>query len=123
MQFERIISLVEDARGRGAEIVCGGRPTGVGYCYEPTLVRNLQDDWPLVAEEQFGPVIPVLTYKHVDEAIHRANDTPFGLSASVWGDDIEECYRVAEQIDAGTVSVNNHVGASPWLPHGGTKQS
>jgi acyl-CoA reductase-like NAD-dependent aldehyde dehydrogenase len=123
MQFERIISLVEDVRKRGGEIICGGQPTGVGYCYELTLVKNPQDDWPIVAEEQFGPVIPVLAYKDVDEAIRRANDTPYGLSASVWGDDIEECYRVADQIQAGAVTINNHMGVSPWLPHGGMKAS
>jgi acyl-CoA reductase-like NAD-dependent aldehyde dehydrogenase len=76
-----------------------------------------------VAEEQFGPVLPVLTYRTVDEAVARANDSDLGLGASVWSPDEDRAVEVAAQLEAGTVWVNQHPMLSPDVPFGGVKQS
>ena len=77
----------------------------------------------LVREEQFGPILPVLRYSHLDDAIARANDTEYGLAGSVWSADRERCSRWAARIEAGTVWVNNHLDMHPDTPFGGVKQS
>ena len=77
----------------------------------------------IVKEEQFGPVLPVLSYKTVDEAVERANDTRMGLCASVWTSDAERGAEVASRIEAGTVWINHHVGSHPDIPFGGFKES
>src|SRR5262249_4220859 len=81
------------------------------------------EDAPLVAEEQFGPVLPLLTYDTVDEAVARANATPFGLGASVWSGDEDRAATIAASLQAGTVWVNQHPMLSPDTPFGGRKQS
>jgi acyl-CoA reductase-like NAD-dependent aldehyde dehydrogenase len=124
MQLNIVSKMVEEARANGAKVVIGGkRMNSKGYCYEPTIVTDVDESFRLVAEEQFGPVLPVIRYKSVDDAVFRANNTKFGLSASVWGSDVDAAAAVAAQLHAGTVWVNQHLNLSPDLPFGGVKWS
>ncbi|ALG12216.1 aldehyde dehydrogenase family protein [Kibdelosporangium phytohabitans] len=124
-QFEIVTRLVADARERGARIVTGGEPaTELGpLFYRPTIVADVEDDAAVVGEEQFGPVLPVIRYAEVDDAIRRANSTDQGLGASVWGPDPDKAEAVARRMEAGTVWVNQHGGVDPAIPFGGTKSS
>ncbi|WP_223585869.1 aldehyde dehydrogenase family protein [Microbacterium sp. OVT16B] len=124
-QFDIVARLVDDARDRGARIVTGGEPAPeLGpLFYRPTIVADVDDDAAVVAEEQFGPVLPVIRYSDVDDAIRRANGTEQGLGASVWGADADAATAVAERLDAGTVWINQHGGVDPSIPFGGTKAS
>lgn len=123
-QFTRVVELVDDARSRGGRIVTGGGPVGdQGYFFAPTIVDDLPEDARLVAEEQFGPVLPVMRYVDLDDAIARANDTAYGLSASVWSSDPAAAAEVARKLEAGTVWVNKHAVISPEVPFGGAKRS
>lgn len=124
MQFERVAELVEDARNNNATIVAGGHRVGDrGSFYAPTVITGAGPDVAIVAEEQFGPVVPLLRYTYIDEAIAAANATDFGLGASVWGSDTTAAAEVAARLDAGSVWVNRHGVVSPEVPFGGTKQS
>jgi acyl-CoA reductase-like NAD-dependent aldehyde dehydrogenase len=123
-QFKRVIELVEDAKAHGGDCVTGGEPLGgPNYFYPVTFVTGISDGVRLVDEEQFGPVLPIVTYTDVHDAIRRANGTDFGLDASVWGSDPDECARVAAQLEAGTVYVNKHAEIAPNIPFGGIKCS
>ena len=86
-------------------------------------MRDIPDDARLVREEQFGPVLPVLRYSDLDDAIARANDTDYGLGGTVWSSDPERAYDVALRIDSGTVWVNTHLDIPPDVPFAGAKQS
>lgn len=124
MQLERVIELTEDAKKNGAKVHAGGERLGrKGYFYPPTILSNVNDKTRVVAEEQFGPVLPILSYREVDEAVARANATQFGLGASVWSTDVERATQVAKQIDAGTVWVNQHVSLTHKAPFTGAKSS
>jgi acyl-CoA reductase-like NAD-dependent aldehyde dehydrogenase len=125
MQFDKVLEIIDDTRNQAsARITTGGhRLNRAGYFIAPTIVADISDDSRLVKEEQFGPVLPVLKYKTVDEAIERANNTEYGLCASVWTTDVNKGAEVAQQIQAGTVWVNHHVGSEADLPFGGFKQS
>jgi acyl-CoA reductase-like NAD-dependent aldehyde dehydrogenase len=123
-QFERVIGLVEDAKAAGAEIAAGGRPReGGGYFYEPTIVGGAREGMRLVDEEQFGPVLPVLPYHDVEEALARANATHFGLSGSVWSSDPQRAAEIAGRLECGTAWVNQHLAIVPFAPFGGMKWS
>jgi acyl-CoA reductase-like NAD-dependent aldehyde dehydrogenase len=124
MQFERVAELVDDARRSGAKIVTGGsKRAGEGYFYEPTIVSELSDGTRLVDEEQFGPALPVIGYRDVDDAVNRANATMYGLSGSVWGKDVERATDVAGRLECGTAWVNQHLAILPNAPFGGAKWS
>jgi acyl-CoA reductase-like NAD-dependent aldehyde dehydrogenase len=120
-----VLDVLEDAKRQpGARIVAGGHTLNrPGYFLAPTIVAGLKDDSRLVTEEQFGPVLPVLSYKDVDDAVKRANDTRMGLCASVWTKDTKRGAEVAAQIEAGTVWINHHVGSEADIPFGGFKES
>jgi acyl-CoA reductase-like NAD-dependent aldehyde dehydrogenase len=126
----RANGLVEDAARRGASIKPMGKINSEttftnGYFMRPTVVTEIADDAPLMAEEQFCPAIPVATYDALEEAIARANNTQFGLGASVWGRDTEKALDVARKIEAGQVWVNTHgvLAINHLAPYGGVKQS
>lgn len=124
MQLDRVAELVESARQAGATVIAGGTRLGeAGFFYAPTVVTNVGRAEPLVAEEQFGPAVPLLRYEKLDEAIAAANGTDFGLGASVWGADPAAAAEVATRLDAGSVWVNRHGVIAPDVPFGGTKQS
>lgn len=127
---DRIVRLVDDARERGASVTAAGRlrredAASDGYFVLPTVVTDIAPGAPLVTEEQFGPVLPILGYDEVDDAVAAANATEFGLTASVWTADDGLADRVAAALVAGTVSVNCHGMAAqdPRLPFGGTRSS
>jgi len=122
MQFEKVKGFLEDARKNGKIVAGGGVPEGKGYFVQPTIVRDIPDDAKLVREEQFGPVLPVLRYSEIDDAIARANDTDYGLGGSVWSSNSHRAYDVAAKIQTGTVWVNKHLDIGPDIPMGGAKQ-
>lgn len=124
-QFDIVSRLVEDARAHGGRIVTGGSPaTELGELFYPiTIVADVTDGVALVDEEQFGPVLPVIRYSDVEDAIARANAVAVGLGASVWSSDLGEAERVAERLQAGTVWINAHSGVHPMVPFGGIKGS
>jgi len=108
-QYERVKELVADAISGGARPVTGGhamdRP---GYFFEPTILADITDGTRIVDEEQFGPALPVISYRNLDDALERANSTHFGLSGSVWSADPERAAQVASELECGTAWVNTH---------------
>jgi acyl-CoA reductase-like NAD-dependent aldehyde dehydrogenase len=124
MQLNKVISYVDDARKSGARIVTGGvRAAAPGYFYPLTVIADATDEMRVVKEEQFGPVIPILKYRSVEDAIRRANALEVGLGGSVWGDDVEEAARNAARLECGTAWVNQHGALHPMAPFGGVKNS
>jgi acyl-CoA reductase-like NAD-dependent aldehyde dehydrogenase len=124
MQFDKVVALVEAARSQGARIVTGGvSPSPPGYLYPLTLIADATDDMRVVSEEQFGPVLPILKYCSIDEALERANSLNVGLGGSVWGDDARAAAKVAAKLECGTAWVNQHGVLHPFAPFGGVKCS
>jgi acyl-CoA reductase-like NAD-dependent aldehyde dehydrogenase len=122
-QFEKVKEFLADAHSHG-KVIAGGKVLDrAGYFISPTIVRDIPDDARLVREEQFGPVLPVLKYSDLDDAIARANGTEYGLGGTVWGTDLARAYDVAQRIASGTVWVNKHLELPPDIPFGGAKQS
>lgn len=127
---DRVQALIADAHVHGARIRTAGRIRDAdadagGYFVLPTVVTDVAADCALATEEQFGPVLPILGYRGIDDAVAAANATDFGLTASVWTGDDALAHRVAAQLIAGTVSINCHGMAAqdPRLPFGGVGQS
>lgn len=123
MQFDKVCNLVDSARQGGARIVTGGQAKPNSLFYPITLVADIKDGSPLVDEEQFGPVLPIIRYKDVNEAISNANRIDAALGASVWSSNMAEAQRVALQMQAGTVWINQHGAIHPMVPFGGIKGS
>ena len=122
-QYEIVVRLVDAAREAGAKILVGGDPDAPGFFYPATLVADVDDDNPLVAEEQFGPALPIVRYADVDSAVAMANRLDVGLGASVWSSDRDAARAVAARLEAGTVWINSHGGVHPMIPFGGVKKS
>ncbi|MGP9837973.1 aldehyde dehydrogenase family protein [Arthrobacter sp. 179] len=124
-QYDIVAKLVEDARASGARMLMGGNPESgqPGYFYPTTLVADIDNANPLVAEEQFGPALPIIRYSTIDEAVQMANGLDVGLGASVWSADPARAREVAARIEAGTVWINKHGAVDPRVPFGGVKQS
>jgi acyl-CoA reductase-like NAD-dependent aldehyde dehydrogenase len=124
-QLDIVSRLVESAKDSGASILIGGNPQQdqPGYFYPTTLVADISNDNPLVAEEQFGPALPIIRYSTVDQAVAMANSLEVGLGASVWSSDKAAAREVAARIQAGTVWINKHGAVDPRVPFGGAKQS
>jgi acyl-CoA reductase-like NAD-dependent aldehyde dehydrogenase len=124
-QLRRVSELVENAVARGARALTGGhRLDRPGYFYAPTILAGAEHGMRIVDEEQFGPVMPLLPYRDLDEAIALANDTSFGLGGSVWSGDPARAAEVAARIEAGMVWINTHGdNAFPRQPFGGVKHS
>jgi acyl-CoA reductase-like NAD-dependent aldehyde dehydrogenase len=123
VQFEKIKEYLEIAKCDGKIIAGGNAYSGKGYFIEPTIVRDISDNSRLVREEQFGPVLPVLKYSDIDDAIERANNTEYGLGGTVWSADLERAFGVARKMDAGIVWVNKHLDITPDVPISGAKSS
>jgi betaine-aldehyde dehydrogenase len=126
-QVEIVERHLADATAKGARVLCGGKRLELpnGIFFEPTVVTGVDHSMALMTEETFGPVVPVMPVTNVDEALRLANETRYGLNASVWTGDIERGAALAERIESGNVCVNDCVISAgvPGLPFGGVKQS
>jgi succinate-semialdehyde dehydrogenase/glutarate-semialdehyde dehydrogenase len=119
-----MVAFVDDATKKGANIATGGRrPDRKGFFFQPTLLADVPDDARVMNEEIFGPIAPVQRFSTVDEAITKANDTPYGLISYVFTRDLAKGLAVAEQIESGMIGLNRGVVSDPAAPFGGVKQS
>lgn len=125
MQFDKLKTFLNDIKVNGQKIVLGGEidDKQSGYFFPITVVDNPPEDSKIVQEEQFGPILPIIVYDDIDEVVHRANASIYGLGASVWGRDTKAAVAVANQIEAGMVWVNEIHTQGVDIPFGGHKQS
>jgi len=121
MQFDKVVALVESAKAKG-RVLIGGEP-GAGLFFPPTLIADLSNGDPLVDQEQFGPVLPIIKYTDIDAVIEAANANPAGLGGSVWSADPAKARAIASRLECGTVWINQHGMIRPDAPFGGTKMS
>lgn len=122
--LEKLLEQINDSANKGATIVAGGkRIDRDGFFLEPTILTNLKPGMKAYDEEVFGPVVCIWKVKDVEEAIKIANDTPYGLGASIYTEDVPNAEKIARRIDSGMVYVNKQVSSSPDLPFGGVKHS
>ena len=124
-QHDKILGLIAEGQRSGARLLCGGRAldTKAGRFIEPTVFADATSKMSIVQEEIFGPVLSILTFESFDEAVTTANDTPFGLAASIWTKDLNKALKAMRRIKAGRVWVNCTIAGGPELPIGGFKQS
>ncbi len=124
-QYDRVLELVQDAKDNGYKFLVGGDhdPDVPGYYMPITILDNPPEDARIVAEEQFGPVMPLMKFSTEEEVIQRANDSEYGLAGAVWTADPDKGVEIAEQLETGTVWVNEFLHLSPFAPFGGHKQS
>ena len=124
-QFDRVCELIQDAKDNGYKFLVGGNidPSGSGYYVPITILDNPPEHARIVAEEQFGPVMPLMKFSTDEEVIVRANNSDYGLAGAVWTSDPDRGVRIAEQLETGTVWVNEFLHLSPFAPFGGHKQS
>jgi acyl-CoA reductase-like NAD-dependent aldehyde dehydrogenase len=124
MQYDKVLGILENTKRLGVRILAGGhaidRP---GYFVEPTIVADIEEGTRLVDEEPFGPILPVLRYSDVDDAVRRANNSRYGLGGSVWTKDLVRGAEIAARLEAGTTWVNQHRTPDPNIPFGGAKES
>jgi phenylacetaldehyde dehydrogenase len=123
-QQERVLGYIDSGRKDGAKVMTGGdAPSAPGFFVNPTVLTSVRPDMRVVREEIFGPVLVAQRFEDLDDIVAMANDTPFGLGASVWSKDISTVHRLVPKIKAGTVWVNCHNFVDPAMPFGGFKQS
>ena len=125
-RLQEIEALVETTKKEGAKVLCGGRkPAGFnkGYYYEPTIFDDVKDDFTIMTQEPFGPLVPILTFKDTEEVIKRANDNDLGLASYVYTNSLERAHKVSEQMETGTCAVNTPAIAFAETPFGGMKQT
>ena len=119
-----LVELVDDAVGKGAKILVGGKkPEGPGFYYPATVLSNVPDSAKMLNEEIFGPVASLQTFKDEAEVIKRANDTEYGLAAYFYGRDVNRVWRMAEALEAGMVGINTGLISTEVAPFGGVKES
>src|SRR5262249_36462848 len=124
--MDNTLNLVEDARKRGAKILTGGKRSDrfdKGYFFEPTVLTNINGEMKMMTEEPFAPVMPVLDFAKLDDVIHAANNTRYGLAAYVFTNDLTVAWKMAEGLEAGIIGVNDPVPATAQCPFGGMKES
>ena len=122
--LKKIDSQVKESVKEGAEVVTGGEQIGKkGYFYKPTVLKNVNPKMSIAQEEVFGPVAPVIVADDEVEAIELANDSKYGLGASIWTQDLDKAERLSSSVESGIVSVNNVVASDPRVPFGGVKKS
>jgi phenylacetaldehyde dehydrogenase len=123
-QLDRVLSMIEHGHGQGARVVTGGnRIEQSGYFIRPTVLADVDHDMTVVREEIFGPVVCAMKFDDIDEVMERANDTDYGLAASIWTQNLARGHRLAAQVQAGLVWINCHAVADPAIAFGGYKQS
>lgn len=123
MQHDKVRHLVEAAKSAGGRVLLGGEKNGGSLFFPLTLIADLDNGNPLVDEEQFGPVLPIIRYTDIDEVVARANDNPNGLGGSVWSKDIGRAKEIALTLECGTAWINKHGAIQPNAPFGGVKGS
>lgn len=124
--LDKTESIVKDAVSKGADCVTGGGRSAEfdrGYFYEPTVLRHIRDDMALMTEEPFAPVMPIMNFDTIEEAIEKANATQYGLAAYVMTNDLSAAFRMADGLEFGTIGINDTVPAVPQAPFGGLKES
>ena len=127
-QYERILGYIEVGKSEGATLLCGGKAAAPGskqkgYYIQPTVFTDVKDSMRVFREEIFGPVVTISSFDSEEEVVRRANDTTYGLGASVFTKDLERAHRVAAEIEAGMVWVNSSQDCDYRIPFGGVKQS
>ncbi|AUX68210.1 aldehyde dehydrogenase [Porphyrobacter sp. HT-58-2] len=120
VQHDRLIALIEDCRTHGYRFACGGEvPDGPGYFLAPTIIDNPPESARIVQDEQFGPILPMMSFTDYDDAVHRANSGPYGLGASIWAGDPDAAWALGQRIASGNVWVNESRPLSPLVPFAG----
>jgi len=125
-RLQEIETLVDVTKKEGAKILCGGRrPSGFnkGYYYEPTIIDEVKDNFTIMKQEAFGPLVPILTFKDTEEVIKRANNNDLGLASYIYTNSLERAHRVSERMETGTCAVNTPAVAFAEVPFGGIKQT
>jgi acyl-CoA reductase-like NAD-dependent aldehyde dehydrogenase len=124
-QYEKVLEFIQDCKANGYRFALGGEvdPNARGWFIPVTLVDNPPEDSRIVVEEPFGPILPVLKWRDEQDVVKRSNNTRYGLGASVWGADLEAAQRIASQLEAGTVWINEIHQYSPHQAFGGHKES
>jgi phenylacetaldehyde dehydrogenase len=121
---DTVARYIERGRAEGATLLCGGdAPELDGFYVKPTVMAGVDPHATVVREEIFGPVLAAVPFDDASDAIRMANDTPYGLTASLWTNDLKAAFNLIPEIQAGTVWVNCHIPLDPSLPFGGFKQS
>ncbi|EJL27316.1 NAD-dependent aldehyde dehydrogenase [Caulobacter sp. AP07] len=123
MQFAKVRDMVDQARARGARILVGGTPQGEGLFFPVTLIADAAEGMDIVDLEQFGPALPILRYRDIEDAIARANGLDFGLGGSIWTADLALGRALAARLECGTAWINKHGALRPDTPFGGVKSS
>jgi succinate-semialdehyde dehydrogenase/glutarate-semialdehyde dehydrogenase/succinyl-CoA reductase len=122
--LENISSIIDDAKKKGAQVLLGGERMGdKGYYYKPTILTGISSDMRIAKEETFGPVAPITVFEDENEAIRLANDSEYGLGASIWTEDLNKAEALSRRVESGIVTVNNVVISDPRIPFGGIKNS
>src|SRR5438874_754931 len=127
-QYRKVLSYFDVAKADGARVVTGAKKSTNaelqrGLYVEPTLLADVRNDMRIAREEVFGPVLSLIPFDHVDEAIAIANDSEYGLASGVWTTDLSRAHQVARRLQAGTVWINTYRSLSPSMPFGGYKAS
>ena len=124
MQYEKVKQIFDDAVSKGAEVFYQGKvPEGAGYFFPITILTNVKPGMQILEEEAFGPLLPVMSYSDLEEAIEQVNGTEYGLGGSVWSDDPDRAMEIAQRFESGSAWVNQHPAMGPDIPFGGVKQS
>ncbi len=122
-QYEKVLSYIEEGKAQGTVIAGGEAPNQPGYVIPLTVIKDLHDGCSLVDEEPFGPVLPIVKYTDLDDAIASANNSKMGLGGSVWSSNLDRAAQVAAQLDTGTVWINQHSAFSPHIHMAPAKES
>lgn len=122
-QQQRVFGYIEQGQALGATLACGGGKRGPGYFVQPTVMVDVEQKSPLVQEEIFGPVLVAMPFDDLDEVVRLANDSRYGLGASIWTNNLSEAHRLIPRIKSGSVWVNCHSALDPVMPFGGYKLS